>query len=124
MRWGNRFWLAPVLGACVALAVLVGSADRGVAATKAGGELVVLDHERWLDTLKGTVKNFGQTPVRDVTIVVKFFDQKRKALGTQRVTVGDLGSGEQSSWSLAVLEPNRPATRYEFTVYAIRGAKK
>lgn len=82
-------------------------------------DLVVIDHERWLDTLKGTVKNFSKKSARDVTVVVKFLDRRKKALGTQRVSVGDLRSGEQSSWSLAIQERNRPATSYQFEIHAI-----
>jgi RIO-like serine/threonine protein kinase len=81
--------------------------------------LVVLDHERWLDTLKGTVKNYSKRPARDVTVVVKFFDRKKKALGTQRVNVGDLRSGDSSSWSLPIAEKNRSATQYTFETHAI-----
>jgi hypothetical protein len=90
-------------------------------ATAAGKsrDLVVVDHERWLDTLKGTVKNFSKQSARDVTVIVKFFDRKKKSLGTQRVSVGDLRSGDQSSWSLAIIEKNRPATRYEFEMHAV-----
>jgi len=82
-------------------------------------DLAVLDHERWLDTLKGTVKNFSKASARDVTVVVRFRDRKKKVLGTQRVSVGDLRSGEQSSWSLAIEERNRSATSYQFVVHAI-----
>ena len=71
---------------------------------------------RWL---KGIVKNYSKASARDVTIVVKFLDKKKKVLGTQRVSVGDLASGGQSSWSLAVQERNRPATSYQFEVHAI-----
>jgi hypothetical protein len=80
---------------------------------------VVLDHERWLDTLKGTVKNFSKRPARDVTVIVKFLDKKKKALGTQRVNVGDLRSGDQSSWSVAISEKHRAATHYAFETHAI-----
>ena len=82
-------------------------------------DLVVLDHERWLDTLKGTVKNFGKASARDVTVVVRFLDGKKKVLGTQRVSVGDLQSGDQSSFSLAIEERNRPAKSYQFEVHAM-----
>jgi hypothetical protein len=82
-------------------------------------DLVVVEHERWLDTLKGAIKNFSKRPARDVTVIVKFFDKKKKPLGTQRVGVGDLRSGDQASWSVAITEKNRPAARYEFEVHAI-----
>jgi hypothetical protein len=54
-----------------------------------------------------------------VTVVVKFFDRKKKALGTQRVNVGDLRSGDSSSWSLPIAEKNRSATQYTFETHAI-----
>ncbi len=108
-------------GIWLVLVVLVGVAAAGpaLAAKARTRDLVVLDTERWLDTLKGTVKNFSKGNAGDVTVVVKFLDNRKKPLGTQRVSVGDLGSGEQSSFSLAIEERNRPAKHYEYTVYAI-----
>jgi hypothetical protein len=112
------------IGRCMAIGILVALcaaavAQIGWAGTSRSRDLVVLDHERWLDTLKGNVKNFSAKPARDVTVVVKFFDKKRKALGTQRASVGDLGSGDQSSWSVAITEKHRAATHYEFETHAI-----
>jgi hypothetical protein len=89
------------------------------AAASKSRDLVVLDHERWLDTLKGTVKNYSKRSAGDVTVIVKFFDKKKKALGTQRVNVGDLRSGDQSSWSLPISEKHRAATHYEFETHAV-----
>ena len=89
------------------------------AAASKSRDLVVLDHERWLDTLKGTVKNYSKRPARDVTVIVKFLDKKKKALGTQRVNVGDLRSGDQSSWSLAISEKHRAAAHYAFETHAL-----
>lgn len=94
-----------------------GLADAASRATK--GTLVVVEHERWLDTLKGTVKNFSKNKARDVTVIVRFQDRRKKPLGVQRVSVGDLGMGEQASFSLAIAERNRPATDYRFEVHAI-----
>ncbi len=82
-------------------------------------DLVVLGYERWLDTLKGTVKNFSTDSARDVTVLVRFVDKKRKVLGVQRVSVGDLRSGDESAWSLPIQERNRTATHYQFEVHAI-----
>jgi hypothetical protein len=112
------------LGVCVVLAVLAStSAHAAKAVVKAptgkSRDLVLLDHERWLDTLKGTVKNFSKASARDVTVIIRFLDKKKNVLGTQRVSVGDLRSGDQSSWSLAIQERNRPATSYHFEVHAI-----
>ena len=103
----------------VGMMILVTAAGPALAAKAKTRDLVVLDTERWLDTLKGVVKNFSKASAREVTVVVKFFDKKKKPLGTQRVSVGDLQSGEQNSWSLAIEERNRPAKHYEYTVLAI-----
>jgi hypothetical protein len=112
------------MAAALLLVVLAGVPVHGAkpiqkAPSGRNRDLTVLDHERWLDTLKGTVKNFSKASARDVTVVVRFQDRKKKVLGTQRVSVGDLRSGEQSSWSLAIQERNRSATSYQFEVHAI-----
>jgi len=112
------------MAAALLLVVLAGTPVHGAkpvqkAPSGKNRDLTVLDHERWLDTLKGTVKNFSKGSARDVTVVVMFRDRKKKVLGTQRVSVGDLRSGEQSSWSLAIQERNRSATSYQFAVHAI-----
>lgn len=110
-----------VLLALVVLAAAPADAAKAVTRAPSGKnrDLVVVDYERWIDTLKGTVKNFSKGSARDVTVVVRFLDKKKKVLGTQRVSVGDLRSGDQNSWSLAIEERNRPATNYVFEVHAI-----
>jgi hypothetical protein len=115
----GRHWVAAGLAVGLALGLLLAgsAAEAGTKAKK--GKLVVLEHERWLDTLKGTVKNFGTVAARDVTVVVRFADKRKKPLGTQRVSVGDLRGGEQAAFSLAVEERNRPATHYQFEAHAI-----
>lgn len=124
---GRRLlWFCAV--ACLAAACLTGlpalaaksSSTQPQKSSRKGMDLTVIEHERWLDTLKGTVKNYGPGSARDVTVIVKFLDKKNKPLGTQNVSVGDLGPGHQSSWSLAIKEKHRPAVRYEFEVHAIR----
>ncbi len=112
------------LGMCLVLIVLVAAPAQAATAvqrkpTGKNRDLVVMDFERWLDTLKGTVKNFSKASARDVTVVVRFLDRKKKVLGVQRVGVGELRSGDQSSWSLAIEERNRQATNYQFEVHAI-----
>ncbi len=99
--------------------VAIGSVDEAEAAAKTRGDLVIVEHDRWLDTLRGTVKNFSKQTARDVTLVVKFLDKKRQPLGTQRLSVGDLKSGEQASFDLSIEERNRAAKSYEFTTHAI-----
>lgn len=118
MRRDSRIGRYMATGIAVAIcAVILSQLVEAAAGTSR--DLVVLDHERWLDTLKGTVKNYSKQSARDVTLIVKFFDKKRKALGTQRVSVGDLRSGDQSSWSLAISEKNRAATHYAFETHAL-----
>lgn len=112
-------WIALGVAAGLALVLLLPAAPAAAGTRTTKGKLVVLEHERWLDTLKGTVKNFGNLPARDVTVVVRFLDKRKKALGTQRVGVGDLRGGDQSDFSLAILEKHRAATRYQFEVHAI-----
>ncbi len=113
-----------VMGRRAVIGVLVALCTEPLAQVAWAGsgksrDLVVLEHERWLDTLKGTIKNYSKQPARDVMVIVKFFDKKKKALGTQRVSVGDLRSGDQSSWSLAINEKNRAATHYAFETHAM-----
>lgn len=118
MRRHSR--IVGVLGIWLFIAIVaVAVAQPLWAATPKSRDLVVLDHERWLDTLKGTVKNFSKRSARDVTVIVKFLDKKKKALGTQRVSVGDLRSGDQSSWSLAIGEKHRAAAHYQFETHAV-----
>lgn len=110
-----------VLLALVILAAATAHGAKAVTRAPSGKnrDLVVVEYERWIDTLKGTVKNFSKGSARDVTVVVKFLDKKKKVLGVQRVSVGDLRSGDQSSWSLAIQERNRPATNYVFEIHAV-----
>lgn len=118
MARGRGVGARVALGICLVLVILA-VVPAWAASGARNRDLAVLEHERWLDTLKGTVKNFSKSNARDVTVVVKFLDGKKKALGTQRLTVGDLNSGEQSTWSLPIEERNRPAKTYQFEVHAI-----
>jgi hypothetical protein len=116
--WSTRHALLWAFLGVVAL-VTVAWVGQLEAAAKKRGDLVILEHDRWLDTLRGTVKNFSKQTAKDVTLVVKFLDKKRKPLGTQRVSVGDLKSGEQGSFDFSIEERNRAANSYEFTMHAI-----
>ena len=124
MIFQRKLALCAWMAAALLLVVLAGTPVHGAkpvqkAPSGKNKDLVVLEYDRWLDTLKGAVKNFGKASARDVTVVVRFQDRKKKVLGTQRVSVGDLRSGEQSTWSLAIQERNRSATSYQFEVHAI-----
>ncbi len=113
-------WLCTPLALAMLAAASAEAAKAGVKKTPGKRrDLVVVGYERWLDTLKGTVKNFSTASARDVTVLVRFVDRKRKLLGIQRVTVGDLRSGDESAWSLPIQERNRSATHYQFEVHAI-----
>jgi hypothetical protein len=124
----GRRLLCLCAAACLAAVSLAGvlalaaksSTTQPQKTSRKGMDLTVIEHERWLDTLKGTVKNYGPGSARDVTIIVRFVDKKNKTLGTQTVSVGDLGTGHQGSWSIAIKEKHRPAVRYEFEVHAIK----
>ena len=118
MRAYGRVWWCVVMGLVVATCAGAVAQISWAGAAKSR-DLVVLDHERWLDTLKGTIKNYSKQSARDVTVIVKFFDKKKKALGTQRVSVGDLHSGDQTSWSVPIAEKNRSATQYAFETHAM-----
>ncbi|MBP1774512.1 MAG: exported protein of unknown function [candidate division NC10 bacterium] len=118
MRLHGRIGRCVGIGVAVVILAVAVAQPIGAAAGKSR-DLVVLDHERWLDTLKGTVKNYSKRPARDVTVIVRFLDKKKKALGTQRVIVGDLRSGDQSSWSLAISEKHRAAEHYAFETHAL-----
>jgi hypothetical protein len=119
MRYLRLGWLGigcAVGALCIGL-VLVASAEAGTRAKK--GDLVVLEQERWLDTLKVTVKNFGKSGARDVTLFVKFLDKRKRPLGSQHVSLGDIGPGDQNSFSIPINEKNRPAKHYQFEFRAV-----
>jgi hypothetical protein len=107
-------------GAFLAEPSALAASKPATKSSKKGSDLTVTEYERWLDTLKGTVKNFGPGPARDVTVMVRFVDKKNKVLGMQNVSVGDLGPGHQSDWSISIVEKNRPAVRYDFEVHGIK----
>ena len=124
MEIRRRFRMGLWLAVSLVLAILSAApahAAKAVMKSSPGKnrDLVVLEYERWIDTLKGTVKNFSKASARDVTVVVRFLDGKKKMLGVQRVNVGDLQSGDQNSWSLAIQEKHRPAKSYQFEVHAV-----
>jgi hypothetical protein len=119
MRNVKPGWVGVGLAVALLLALLLAGTTATAGTRSKKGDLVVLEHDRWLDTLKGAVKNFSKSPARDVTVIVKFLDQRKRPLGTQRVSVGDLRSGDQSAFTLAIAEKNRPAKSYQFEVHAI-----
>jgi len=119
MRHGRSLRAGIWTGICLAVVLTAAMAQAATKPSGKKGDLVVLDHERWIDSLKGTIKNFSRASAQDVTILVKFLDKKKQVLGTQKIEVGDLRAGEATAWSLSINRENRPATSYQFEIYAI-----
>ncbi len=97
------------------LTILLAAAVAGAASA----DLLVTESERWIDTVKGKVKNFAGKPARDVTLVVKFYDRWKKGMGKQTVKVGTIPSGEEKAFSFEIREKYRKAESYDFTPRAV-----
>ena len=95
-------------------------------------ELVILKSERWIDTLKGTVKNMSADRAEEVVIVVRFFGgtaapvgphrrrhTPRQELGQQTVKLPPLDSGEEAPFEVDIVEKHRTATSFKFEPHAI-----
>lgn len=95
-------------------------------------DLVILDSERWIDTLKGTVKNMSTDRADEVVILVRFFGEsvkpaaprKRKSvadreLGRQTVKLPSLDSGQEAPFEVEIAEAHRTATSFTFEPHAI-----
>jgi len=104
-----------------------------VAAAATNKDLVVLHSERWIDTLKGTVKNVSVDRAEDIVIIVRFYGDpgtstvtrrprpapRRQELGQQTVKVMALDSGQEARFELDIAENHRKATSYKFDPRAI-----
>lgn len=101
-------------------------------ASAANKDLVVLNSERWIDTLKGTVKNVSAARAEDVVIIVRFFGQPlsqtpsqkskpapRQELGQQAAKVVALDPGQEAAFEVEIAEKHRPATSWKFEPHAI-----
>lgn len=119
---GRRFMMALVLA--VSLLPYAASAEAK--------ELVILHSERWIDTLKGTVKNMSADRADEVVIVVRFFGEtvtpvrpyRRKAatrweLGRQTVKLPPLDAGQEVPFEVEIAEQHRAATSFKFEPHAI-----
>ena len=95
-------------------------------------ELVILKSERWIDTLKGTVKNMSADRAEEVVIVVRFFGgtatpvrphrrrpTPRQELGQQTVKLPPLDSGQEAPFEVDIAEKHRTATSFKFEPHAI-----
>lgn len=102
------------------------------AASAEAKELVILHSERWIDTLKGTVKNMSADRADEVVIAVRFFGatvnrttpykQKlatRRELGRQTVKLPPLDAGQEAPFEVEIAEPHRTATSFKFEPHAI-----
>jgi hypothetical protein len=103
-------------------------------ASAANKDLVILNSERWIDTLKGTVKNISAERAEEVVIVVRFFDgtatptpvrphrrrhTTRQELGRQTVKLPTLDSGQEAPFEVEIVEKHRSATSFKFEPHAI-----
>jgi hypothetical protein len=87
-------------------------------------DLVVLRSERWVDTIRGTLKSLAAAPAEEVVVVVKFRDRKKTLLGTETVKVGPLQPGEERDFQVPMPDKVRKATTWEITPMARWGAAK
>ena len=101
-------------------------------ASAANKDLVVLNSERWIDTLKGTVKNVSAGRAEDVVIIVRFFGHTlshtrpqrskptpRQELGQQAAKVSAIDPGQEAPFEVEIAEKYRTATSWKFELHAI-----
>lgn len=102
------------------------------AASAEAKELVILHSERWIDTLKGAVKNMSTDRADEVVIVVRFFgatvnqatphtrkSASRRELGRQTVKLPFLDAGQEAPFEVEIAEQHRTATSFKFEPHAI-----
>ncbi len=82
-------------------------------------DLVIIEYERWIDTIKGSVKNFNSAVARDLTIVVTFRSEKGGLIGRQTEPLGDLDSGESISFNIKIQARHTKASRFGIRPIAI-----
>ncbi len=104
-------WLAAALAAGLALA----AAGPGWAAAPQGrrSPIVVLRAERWIDTVRGAVKNTAPVPAYDVVLHVRLRNSRHTVLGTETVELGTLQPGEEREFQVSLAEPERTAAIWE-----------
>ena len=104
-----------------------------VAAWAANKDLVIVHSERWIDTLKGMVKNVSRDRAENIVIVVRFYGDsgtttpvhrprrpaRRQELGQQTAKVGTLNPGQEAPFEVEIAEKHRKATTYKFDPHAI-----
>ena len=101
-------------------------------ASASNKDLVILNSERWIDTLKGTVKNVSADRAEEVVIVVRFVGETRshggprrgmpvprRELGQQAAKVMALDPGQEAPFEVEIAEKHRMATSFKFEPHAI-----
>src|SRR5574337_1957629 len=91
--------------------------------------LVILNSERWIDTLKGTVKNMSANRAEEVVILVRFFGGSttpvrpyyrrhtgRQELGRQTVKLPSLDAGQETPFEVEI---DRKSTRLNSSHHSI-----
>ncbi len=102
------------------------------AALAANKDLVILHSERWIDTIKGTVKNVSADRAEEVVIVARFYGVAASAsrpyrrkptrsheLGQQTVRVAALAPGQEAQFEVEIIEKHRKATSFKLEPHAI-----
>ncbi len=121
---------APLRQLGISLALFVTVAP--CVAWAANKDLVIVDSERWIDTIKGTVKNVSADRAEEVVIVVRFYGdaastarssgQKsagRREMGQQTVKMATLEPGQEAPFEVEIAEKHRKATSFKFEPHAV-----
>ncbi len=116
------------LGMALALAVSVPLCP----ASAANKDLVIVSSERWIDTIKGTVKNVSADRAEEVVIVVRFYGDavsatrphtrkpaRHQEMGQQTVRMAALEPGQEAPFEVEIVEKHRKATSFKFEPHAI-----
>ena len=116
------------LGFALALAISL-LPCQGLAANK---DLVIVHSERWIDTIKGRLKNVSSDRAEEVVIVVRFYGEpvtsspvrrrrstRHQEVGQQTVRVMALDPGQEAPFELEIAEKHRKATSFKFEPHAI-----
>lgn len=123
-----RFYRFALLGS--AASILLAS---WTVASGANKDLVITHSERWIDTLKGTVKNVSADRADDIVIIIRFLGDpgasaptrrprksaSKQELGQQTARIATLDPGQEAPFEVAIAEKHRKATFYKFDPHAI-----
>ncbi|CBE67872.1 exported protein of unknown function [Candidatus Methylomirabilis oxygeniifera] len=114
------------------MALVLAASLLPYAASAEAKELVILNSERWIDTLKGTVKNMSADRAEEIVIVVRFFGEaanqatphkrksaSRRELGRQTVKLLPLDAGQEAPFEVEIAEQHRTATSFTFEPHAV-----